>query len=1198
MQAYVSKFGYRIAASMFLFLCGFMVSRANNVQVRGEINIDQMEITPNGVATVFFTLEWDNSWRDDFNYDAIYFFLKYKCKDGIWRHMYLMDQGHTVSNGFEWKLANSTKVSGKNEGIFIQRSGKANGHATVTVNLKWDMKSNPLEPVSLEDWDNLNWAGTGIEMVFVPRGPFYAGDNHYSGKSLRMNNMPFPAEYDIANDGYFTVSRVPQSDVNPASNAVNHVNDLTNSTTNAWVGNGTTTQWWMIDFLSDPDKNPIPGAEKRTVNYIAISGIPGHIPAKWSFEGSDSYMGGGDLWVPLRAGTETRADWDSSLLQVYPPRKILKVNNPGKYRYYRISIKTMSPTENVPVIKSVAMAEADLENLLDYSVLVDGPTLTLGGEFGMIAPDSDTWSGETGSEYPNGYKGFYVMKYEISQEQYMEFLNKLPYAAQKTRTIGEALDALPANAYVFNQSATDAPSRNGIILADRGEEGAKSVSFACDLNKADGARGMDGDGQTIACNFLSVNDMLAYADWCGLRPLSEMEYEKMSRRPYPQHPEKGEFAWNSSEGLILPAGLAEQGTKAEKVATGNVNGQEQLPGPVRCGIFAGEGSKQPDSGSSFWGVMELSGNLSEMYYSVNTDGRAFRGLSAHGNGELTEEGNADMTSPWPAAAEAIAVRGGSFKSGKTELATSSRTLAYNYFRSPDQRDSTVTFRLGYTAPEINLSSVLTAENGRTTEAGMAFDTICSGMDYHITGNEELQGATFFTYLWYASENGGKTWTLLENENGRDLVVRNLLNTGMAENTLRHYRFKRKVVTPWGDGESNVLDISVVDDSYQIDRLRDTVTIFDETRGIQVWTRDKTEFSWTVMSTGNQITPKREDDRYSYLLPSRAAFIQEDDKNLYGEKVVELNMLIGGVCRHSENIELAFPDAVDTDVIGLVQDTDGARMWSDGTYARSANEYRNPPKPIGVRSRAAAGTTAVYRYTGKTGSGLYWIDPDGAGPIAPFKVYCDMETGNLGWMLAGKFSNNDAQRWSAAKSYWIDETVFGNYTNPSSFDDAKSPVWGSCKVDYMMFQTMRVTEKAFATDTDNEKEVKDNTLQVKLGIDEKPSLSEYFTQVLKNFPNTSSTSCFMTLKVRLINASYSDFPWINQDGFRAGLIAIAKYDAADTQGVISGYASDFWEADQGLGSLEDPSFGSGGSRSDVGYGGQGAANVNNVLLFVR
>ena len=39
------------------------------------------------------------------------------------------------------------------------------------------------------------------------------------------------------------------------------------------------------------------------------------------------------------------------------------------------------------------------------------------------------------------------------------------------------------------------------------------------------------------------------------------------------------------------------------------------------------------------------------------------------------------------------------------------------------------------------------------------------------------------------------------------------------------------------------------------------------------------------------------------------------------------------------------------------------------------------------------------------SGLYNIDPDGEGGAAPFQVYCDMDTGGGGWMLAFHFYNH-------------------------------------------------------------------------------------------------------------------------------------------------------------------------------------------------
>lgn len=43
----------------------------------------------------------------------------------------------------------------------------------------------------------------------------------------------------------------------------------------------------------------------------------------------------------------------------------------------------------------------------------------------------------------------------------------------------------------------------------------------------------------------------------------------------------------------------------------------------------------------------------------------------------------------------------------------------------------------------------------------------------------------------------------------------------------------------------------------------------------------------------------------------------------------------------------------------------------------------------------------YKHQGKS-SGSYWIDPDGSGPIAPFRVSCDM-TGEIGCERDGRVS---------------------------------------------------------------------------------------------------------------------------------------------------------------------------------------------------
>jgi hypothetical protein len=66
----------------------------------------------------------------------------------------------------------------------------------------------------------------------------------------------------------------------------------------------------------------------------------------------------------------------------------------------------------------------------------------------------------------------------------------------------------------------------------------------------------------------------------------------------------------------------------------------------------------------------------------------------------------------------------------------------------------------------------------------------------------------------------------------------------------------------------------------------------------------------------------------------------------------------------------------------VQQYAGYRAWSDSTYARTCNEYLHP----------ADG----FSYAGAAGDGVYRIDPDGNGGVAPFDVTCDMTTQGGGW----------------------------------------------------------------------------------------------------------------------------------------------------------------------------------------------------------
>ena len=280
-----------------------------------------------------------------------------------------------------------------------------------------------------------------------------------------------------------------------------------------------------------------------------------------------------------------------------------------------------------------------------------------------------------GANYPKGFQAFYMMKYELSQRQYAEFLNTLTEAQQKTLTGGNAdvedRSTMPAAGYW-----TMSGGGNGVVLSrsyiKTGSYSAGSpATFIVDANDND-IGNESTDGEWTAVNYISWADGLAYADWAGLRPMTELEYVKASRGPGSAG---DEYAWGTAS-IVQATGISSANTENEvssNAANAVYGGHASVQGPLRVGGLTSATDTREQAGASYYGVMEMNGNLWEHAVTVAkyaydddwnnlTNAGVFDGQ--HGDGSLTAAGYADVANwPSPTATGVYTAYGAGFRGG-------------------------------------------------------------------------------------------------------------------------------------------------------------------------------------------------------------------------------------------------------------------------------------------------------------------------------------------------------------------------------------------------------------------------------------------------------------------------------------------------------------------------------------------------------
>lgn len=254
--------------------------------------------------------------------------------------------------------------------------------------------------------------------------------------------------------------------------------------------------------------------------------------------------------------------------------------------------------------------------------------------------------------FPKGYQAIYMMKGEISQGQWVAFFNTLT-STQKSN--------LDITASSWGSKGTDSLSARNNVSWTTG-----------DATLPDQGGGANYEG--TAMGFLGYNDVMTYLDWAGLRPMSELEFEKAARGTYGAI--SGEYPWGTTTRTNATS-VSDAGLTTERPQAGaNVISDGTVGGPLRVGSCSYNVSTRAASGAGYYGNMDLGGNVRDAVVCVGMSaGRSFEGRY-HGNGALTTNGNHDVTS-WPpyTSASGYGSRGDCYWASASYLRTSDRSTA-------------------------------------------------------------------------------------------------------------------------------------------------------------------------------------------------------------------------------------------------------------------------------------------------------------------------------------------------------------------------------------------------------------------------------------------------------------------------------------------------------------------------------------------